>query len=73
MENNCSCSNCKNTIDNKELRAQKYDEIISRNPKALQKINSTKRSWTCKCKNSNCLKKYCDCLQNGRCCTSKCK
>ena len=70
---NCSCSNCKNTIDNKELRAQKYDEIISRNPKALQKINSTKRSWTCKCKNSNCLKKYCDCLQNGRCCTSKCK
>ena len=70
---NCSCLNCKNTIENKELRNQKYEEIISRNPKALQKINSTKRSWTCKCKNSNCSKKYCDCLQNGRCCTSKCK
>ena len=70
---NCSCLNCLNTIENKELRNQKYDEIISKNPKALQKINSTKRSWTCKCKNSNCLKKYCDCLQNGRCCTSKCK
>jgi len=70
---NCSCLNCKNTIENKELRNQKYEDIISRNPKALQKINSTKRSWTCKCKNSNCSKKYCDCLQNGRCCTSKCK
>lgn len=70
---NCSCLNCQNTVENKELRNQKYDEIISKNPKALQKINSTKRSWTCKCKNSNCLKKYCDCLQNGRFCTSKCK
>ena len=70
---NCSCLNCKNTIENKELRNEKYDEIISKNPKALQKINSTKRSWTCKCKNSNCLKKYCDCYQNGRGCTSKCK
>ena len=70
---NCSCLNCQNTVENKELRTQKYDEIISKNPKALQKINSTKRSWTCKCKNSNCLKKYCDCLQNGRSCTSKCK
>ena len=70
---NCSCLNCKNTIENKELRNQKYEDIISKNPKALQKINSTKRSWTCKCKNSNCSKKYCDCLQNGRCCTSKCK
>ena len=70
---NCSCVNCKNTVENKVLRNQKYEEIVSRNPKALQKINSTKRSWTCKCRNSNCLKKYCDCLQNGRSCTSKCK
>ena len=70
---NCYCINCKNTLENKELRNQKYEEIVSRNPKALQKINSTKRSWTCKCKNSNCLKKYCDCFQNGRSCTSKCK
>jgi hypothetical protein len=44
---NCSCVNCQNTLENKELRNQKYDEIIAKNPKALQKINSTKRSWTC--------------------------
>ena len=60
-------------MENKELRTEKYNEIILRNPKALQKINSTKRSWTCKCKNSGCLKKYCDCYQNRRNCTSKCK
>ena len=28
---NCSCANCKNTIENKELRNQKYDEIIRPN------------------------------------------
>lgn len=70
---NCICINCKNTQENKELRLEKYNLIISRNPKAIQKINSTKRSWTCKCKNSNCSKKYCDCFQNGRFCTSKCR
>ena len=70
---NCLCSDCKNTQEHKELRKQKYHLIISRNPKAIQKINATKRSWTCKCKNSNCKKKYCDCFQNKRFCTSKCR
>lgn len=70
---NCICINCKNTQEFKDLRLEKYNLIISRNPKAFQKINSTKRSWTCKCRNSNCSKKYCDCFQNGRSCTSKCK
>ena len=70
---NCSCQNCQNNQDNKELRQEKYDIIISRNPKAIQKINSTKRSWTCRCKNSNCSKKYCDCFQNKKFCTSKCR
>ena len=70
---NCVCVNCKNTQEYKELRLEKYNIIISRNPKAIQKINSTKRSWTCKCRNSNCSKKYCDCFQNGRFCTSKCR
>ena len=39
---NCNCQNCKNTQENKDLRLEKYNLIISRNPKALQKINSTK-------------------------------
>ena len=70
---NCNCMNCKNTPENKNLIKEKYNLIIMRNPKAIQKITATKRSWTCKCKNSNCSKKYCDCFQNRRYCTSKCR
>ena len=70
---NCTCINCKNTPENKEIRLKQYNIIISRNPKAIQKINSSKKSWTCKCKNSNCSKKYCECFQNRRTCTSKCR
>lgn len=70
---NCICVNCKNNLENKDLRLEKYSLIMSRNPKAREKINSKKRSWTCKCKNSNCSKKYCDCYQHGKFCTSKCR
>ena len=71
--NNCPCCNCNNKIEYESLRQEKYKNIISRNPKAALQINSTKKSWTCNCKNSNCKKKYCDCFQNGKSCTSKCK
>ena len=70
---NCPCCNCKNKPEFENLRQEKYKNIIMRNPKAIQQINSTKKSWTCNCKNSNCKKKYCDCFQNGKSCTSKCK
>ena len=70
---NCPCCNCKNKPEFENLRQEKYKNIIMRNPKAIQQINSTKKSWTCNCKNSNCKKKYCDCFQNGKNCTSKCK
>ena len=70
---NCLCCNCQNTIEYKELRTKKYEEIILKNPNAIKQINNKKRSWTCKCKNSFCLKKYCDCYQNNKFCTSKCK
>ena len=71
--NDCPCCNCHNKIEFESLRQEKYKNIISRNPKAILQINSTKKSWTCNCKNSNCTKKYCDCFQNGKSCTSKCK
>ena len=70
---NCFCCNCKNKIEYENLRQEKYKKILSRNPKAIYQINSIKKSWTCNCKNSNCKKKYCDCYQNGRTCTTKCK
>ena len=70
---NCFCCNCKNKIEYENLRQDKYKNILLRNPKAKYQINSTKKSWTCNCKNSNCTKKYCDCFQNGKSCTSKCR
>lgn len=69
----CSCCNCNNKKEYENLRKEKYKNIISRNPKAILQINSTKKSWTCNCRNSNCTKKYCDCFGNGKSCTSKCK
>ena len=70
---NCDCIGCKNKIENEEMRKKIYNEIILKNPKAIQKIKSIKRSWTCHCKNSNCKKNYCDCFQNKKYCSSKCK
>ena len=70
---NCFCCNCKNKKEYENLRQEKYKNILLRNPKAIHQINSTKKSWTCNCKNSNCTKKYCDCFQNGKSCTSKCR
>ena len=70
---NCSCINCKNTSEFESLRQEKYKNIIERNPKAIHQINSIKKSFICNCKYSNCSKKYCDCFQSGKRCTSKCK
>ena len=70
---NCFCCNCKNKPEYDDLRQEKYKNILSRNPKAIYQINSTKKSWTCNCKFSNCKKKYCDCFQNNKSCTSKCR
>lgn len=69
----CSCVNCLNTIEYETHRRKAYNKIVSKNPKALQKIQSNKKSWNCKCKNSSCQKNYCDCFQNNKFCSSKCK
>jgi hypothetical protein len=71
--NNCFCVGCCNTEENSVKRDAIYKKIILKNPKALIKIKSSKKSWTCKCKNSNCQKNYCECYQNGKSCSTKCK
>lgn len=71
--NGCVCVNCLNTIEYETYRRKAYNKIIAKNPKALQKIQSNKKSWNCKCKNSSCQKNYCDCFQNAKFCSSKCK
>ena len=69
----CSCCNCKNTKEFNNLRLQKYNEKMSIDPSIYNRIYSSKNTWTCHCKNSNCAKNYCDCFHNGKFCNSKCK
>ena len=69
----CFCCDCKNTEEFEKLRTEKYNEKMSIDPNFMTRINSNKKSWTCHCKNSNCIKNYCDCFHNGKTCNSKCK
>lgn len=72
-DEDCGCIDCMNTVENENNRKYVYRMIIAKNPKAIMRIKSIKKSWTCKCKNSSCQKNYCDCYQNGKFCSSKCK
>ena len=40
---NCLCCSCKNISQYENLRKEKYQNILSRNPKAIYQINSTKK------------------------------
>ena len=70
---NCFCCECKNIEKYEKERQESYKNIFERNPKASNKMKSNKKSWTCRCKNSNCIKSYCDCYHNNKTCTTKCK
>jgi len=70
----CMCVKCLNTAE----ESGDYGEAtkarslrLSRNPNAFKK-KEKKTGEGCSCKNSKCLKKYCDCFNNGLSCTSKC-
>ena len=70
----CMCVKCLNTVE----ESGDYGEVtkaralrICRNPDAFKK-KTKKTGEGCSCKNSKCLKKYCDCFNNGLLCTPKC-
>jgi len=72
--NDCMCVKCLNTVE----ESGDYGEVtkaralrICRNPDAFKK-KTKKTGEGCSCKNSKCLKKYCDCFNNGLSCTPKC-
>lgn len=68
----CECKNCLNNCSNTEQILESYNRILNKNPKALSKLKQRKRC-ICRCKHSNCIKKYCECFQNGKGCNTKCK
>lgn len=71
---NCLCIKCMNTIAESGdygKRTVARAVCLSRNPDAFKK-KVKKTGEGCSCKNSKCLKKYCDCFNNGMECSSKC-
>lgn len=73
----CSCLNCFNTQDHAGpdgRRTQARNECLRRNPNAFEQKKKVKAGVNgCACKNSKCLKKYCECYRNNILCTEKCR
>jgi len=81
---NCRCTNCENNERNRLTIKGSKDRIKRRRSTAFEKKiviatedmhNDVKaiHSKGCNCKNSNCLKRYCECYRNGIQCSKFCK
>lgn len=76
---NCNCKGCLNRHNFSYIRSQtikhlewKYDIPIVPKSHSLSD-KDLKKSKGCNCKQSNCLKNYCICHQNGKTCSEECK
>mmetsp|Transcript_10177 Transcript_10177/g.15622 ORF Transcript_10177/g.15622 Transcript_10177/m.15622 type:complete len:1079 (-) Transcript_10177:1319-4555(-) len=83
----CNCNDCKNTKEYEDERNKAMKDTRAKNPNAFKPriavrgnvgrsgaSPSSEHNMGCKCKRSQCLKKYCECFQAGVMCnSSKCK
>ena len=77
---NCFCCNCENKEDS-DQRRKKINQMQKKNPDIFKRVVSVKNSGEqnkvyskgCNCKKSGCLKKYCECHQNGALCSDHCR
>jgi len=84
----CQCVSCKNNTEcDEQLRKAAIKDILSRNPKAFDKYSAVPVSaqeergdsipvkthkYSCKCRKSACLKKYCECYNASQKCNPTC-
>ena len=68
----CECKDCRNLEKFKEERDEVIFKTKVKNPGAFR-VDISSNYKICHCTKSNCMKKYCECYQNGRACISNCK
>lgn len=74
--NLCRCKDCRNNSEHntrKGPREYAILKIIAKRPDAFHtEIKRRTGNW-CKCQKNNCIKKYCECVAQGRNCSGQCK
>lgn len=68
----CECKDCHNTEKFEEEREKVINKTKAKNPGAFR-LDISNNYKICHCTKSNCMKKYCECYQNGRACNLNCK
>lgn len=77
----CSCIGCMNNLEHEATRSETMKTIKARNPLAFEGLvvrskqsgsSTLKHIKGCRCKKSNCRKKYCECFQLGIGCGADC-